>query len=164
MTLPNDLGPLVRDRLHEPDGLPPPRIAEMGLLVHQTAQERGFMPRFDTGRFQSMFNATKLVVAGAIVALFGGLLLTGVLTQPNGETRPPVGASASANAVTAEPSEQAVTETTVGSDILPGVGPRHRGSGAGGVPRAERRHARSDQDGGQGLAQYPHPSLVGPRL
>ena len=30
-------------------------------------------------RFQSMFSATKFVVAGAIVALFGGFLLAGVL-------------------------------------------------------------------------------------
>jgi hypothetical protein len=32
-------------------------------------------------RFQSMFNATKFVVAGVIVALFGGFLASGVLTQ-----------------------------------------------------------------------------------
>ncbi len=39
-------------------------------------------------RFQSMFSATKFVVAGAIVALFGGFLLAGVLTQPSDETVP----------------------------------------------------------------------------
>jgi len=40
-------------------------------------------------RFQSMFNATKFVVAGAIVALFGGFLLSGVLTtQPSDEQTP----------------------------------------------------------------------------
>jgi heat shock protein HslJ len=40
-------------------------------------------------RFQSMFNATKYVVAGAIVALFGGFLLAGVLTtQPSDEAAP----------------------------------------------------------------------------
>ena len=32
-------------------------------------------------RFQTMFSATKFIVAGAIVALFGGFLLAGVLTQ-----------------------------------------------------------------------------------
>ena len=32
-------------------------------------------------RFQTMFNATKFVVAGAIVALFGSLLLAGILTE-----------------------------------------------------------------------------------
>jgi DNA-binding beta-propeller fold protein YncE len=47
-------------------------------------------------RFQSMFSATKFVVAGVIVALFGGFLLTGVLTQPSDESVPAVGASASA--------------------------------------------------------------------
>ena len=39
-------------------------------------------------RFQSMFSATKFVVAGAIVALFGGFLLAGVLTQPSDESVP----------------------------------------------------------------------------
>ena len=39
-------------------------------------------------RFQSMFSATKFVVAGAIVALFGGFLLSGVLTQPSAESVP----------------------------------------------------------------------------
>ncbi len=47
-------------------------------------------------RFRSMFSATKYVVAGAIVALFGGFLLAGVLTtQPSLEAVPAVGASAS---------------------------------------------------------------------
>jgi hypothetical protein len=49
-------------------------------------------------RFQSMFSATKFVVAGAIVALFGGFLLSGVLMQPSEEQMPAVGASASAEA------------------------------------------------------------------
>ena len=39
-------------------------------------------------RFQTMFSATKFVVAGAIVALFGGFLLAGVLTQPSDESVP----------------------------------------------------------------------------
>ena len=39
-------------------------------------------------RFRSMFSATKFVVAGAIVALFGGFLLAGVLTQPSDEQPP----------------------------------------------------------------------------
>ena len=43
-----------------------------------------------------MFSATKFVVAGAFVALVGGFLLAGVLTQqPNEESVPAVGASAS---------------------------------------------------------------------
>jgi len=49
-------------------------------------------------RFQSMFSATKFVVAGVIVALFGGFLLAGVLTQQSEETAPIVGATSSATA------------------------------------------------------------------
>jgi hypothetical protein len=50
--------------------------------------------------FQSMFSATRFVVAGAIVALFGGLLLAGMLTQPSDDRLPAVGASPSSPAAT----------------------------------------------------------------
>jgi hypothetical protein len=45
-----------------------------------------------------MFSATKFVVSGAVVALFGGFLLSGVLTQPSEESVPAAGASASVEA------------------------------------------------------------------
>jgi len=45
-----------------------------------------------------MFSATKFVVAAVIVALFGGFLLAGVLTQQGEEPLPAVGASASPEA------------------------------------------------------------------
>jgi hypothetical protein len=67
-------------------------------------------------RFQSMFSATKFVVAGAVVALFGGFLLSGVLTQqPSDEPLPPAAASASASP------EVGVSEQSARSDLLPGV-------------------------------------------
>lgn len=44
----------------------------------------------------TMFSATKFVLAGAIVALFGGFLMAGVLTQPSDESAPAAEASASA--------------------------------------------------------------------
>ena len=56
------------------------------------------------GRFQFMFSATKFIVAGVIVALFGGFLLAGVLTQPE-ETSPIVGASTSPESTTSRPIE-----------------------------------------------------------
>ena len=47
---------------------------------------------------QAMFSATRFVVAGVVVALFGSFLLSGVLTQPRGdEPGPAVAASASAS-------------------------------------------------------------------
>jgi hypothetical protein len=75
-----------------------------------------------------MFSATKFVVAGVIVALFGGFLISGVLTtRPSEESQPAVGASASAStdpdstvAATAE-IDPAEPVTTVISDLLPGV-------------------------------------------
>jgi len=81
--------------------------------------EIGSLPRFDAmeivrtttttspkWRFQSMFSATKFVVAGVIVALFGGFLLMGVLTTQQGDDVVPA-------AVTASPSPE--------TDLLPGV-------------------------------------------
>jgi len=84
-------------------------------------------------RFQTMFSATKFVVAGVIVALFGGFLLAGVLTQqPSDDRLPAVGASASAttqaeptDTATAEPEPTAEAEaddTSTTPDLLPGVG------------------------------------------
>ncbi len=68
-------------------------------------------------RFRSMFDATKLIVAGAIVALFGGFLLVGGLTQPRGEDVAPAAVSASPSPTTTEePLSGMVTE-----EIEPGV-------------------------------------------
>ena len=67
-------------------------------------------------RFQTMFSATKFVVAGVIVALFGGFLLAGVLTQPSDEMAPA--------AVTASPSPVTTEELLSGmvtEEVEPGV-------------------------------------------
>jgi hypothetical protein len=82
-------------------------------------------------RFPSLFSLTKSVAAGAIVALFGGFLLAGVLTtQPSDEQTPAVGASASGSStpeatasVEASPNNDQVDReaTTVRSDLVPGV-------------------------------------------
>lgn len=39
-------------------------------------------------RFPTMFSATQVAIAGSVVALFGGFLLTGALTQPRLERAP----------------------------------------------------------------------------
>ena len=83
----------------------------------QTPQRRGLLPQSPKWRFQSMFSATKFVVAGAIVALFGGFLLAGVLTQPSEETAPPAGASATP-ATQSDPSPQAGLDL---EEVSPGV-------------------------------------------
>lgn len=46
-------------------------------------------------RLQPMFSAVKFVVAAAIVALFGGFLLAGVVTQPRGDDVTPAAVSPS---------------------------------------------------------------------
>jgi hypothetical protein len=100
----------------------PPGLREAVLVIPSTTPHQGgWLPSF-TGRFQTMFSATKFVVAGVIVALFGGFLLAGVLTQPSDDSAPAVGASASAS-LESEPANEPTTapEAAVTDDLLPGV-------------------------------------------
>ena len=63
-------------------------------------------------RFQSMFGATRLIAAAVIVALFGGFLLVGVLTTPDGDQVAP-------GAVTDSPSPMTAEESPSGVDTFP---------------------------------------------
>jgi len=65
-----------------------------------------------TERSLAMFSATKLVVAGVVVALAGGFLLTGVLTTQPGDVTPAAVGSASPDA-SASPSREAGREIVV---------------------------------------------------
>ena len=56
---------------------PPERVDDAAIFTAISAT------RSHSWRLQSMFSATKLVLAGAIVALFAGLLVTGVLPPPS---------------------------------------------------------------------------------
>jgi hypothetical protein len=106
----------LRALIREPVVLSDDGIRSVLSAVPHTPQHRPRLARLETGRFQSMFSATKFVVAGAIVAPFGGFLLSGVLTQQGEETLPAVGASASASAeiaATVDPDP-----TTEGDDDL----------------------------------------------
>jgi hypothetical protein len=74
-----------------------------GIQFDDIPHQRGWLPPIFTGRFQSMFSATKFVVAGVIVALFGGFLLAGVLTQQSGDVTPAAVGSASPEATPSTP-------------------------------------------------------------
>jgi hypothetical protein len=96
----NDLDSALRATYQaRSQAIEPPSLLEevLGIPDLDIPQQRAWPLPFPKWRFQSMFNATKFVVAGVIVALFGGFLLSGVLTQPNEESVPAVGASASAS-------------------------------------------------------------------
>ena len=68
----------------------------------------------------TMLSALKFIAAGVIVALFGGFLLAGVLTTPQGDEVAPAAVTDSPErAVTSEPTE--VPDPSVRTDILPGV-------------------------------------------
>jgi hypothetical protein len=75
--------------------------------VHETPQQRGWLPPPARGRFPSMLSATTFVVASAIVALVGGLLTSGILTtQPEDVGPIPiVGATMTPEATTTRPIE-----------------------------------------------------------
>jgi hypothetical protein len=76
----------------------PPRPVDVMSIVRITTTQS---PK---SRFQAMFSVTKFIVAGVIVALFGGLLLSGVLTTRQGEDATPVvGATLSPQTTTEQP-------------------------------------------------------------
>jgi len=114
---------------------PPRPVDDLAMFNHVITATQS--PKW---RFQSMFSATKFVVAGVIVALFGGFLLSGVLTQPSDDRPPVVGASASAtthaeptDAPTSEPEPTSEVDdnTATTPDFLPGVDLELRDVGPG---------------------------------
>ena len=65
----------------------------------------------------TMFSALKLVAAAAIVALFGGFLLAGILTTPDGEPMPPAAMTESPSPMTTEE----LLSSMVTEEVEPGV-------------------------------------------
>jgi len=88
----------------------------VSIPFHQIPQQRGFVPIL-TGRFQSMFNATKFAAAGVLVALFGGFLLAGILSTPQGEDAAPAVVTKSPAPTTTE----ALLSSMVTEEVEPGV-------------------------------------------
>lgn len=82
---------------------PPEPVDDAAIFTAIAATTATRSPKW---RFQSMFSATKFVIAGAIVALFGGFLLAGLLTTQQGDEMAPA-------AVTSSPDTSRV--------LLPGV-------------------------------------------
>jgi hypothetical protein len=116
-----DIPPFVRTWLDEAFAEAPEPVhlyPQVAARVHQTPPQRGWLPQLPTGRFQSMFSATRFAAAGAIVALAAGFLLTNVLTTWQGdEPLPAAGASASASPQP-EISEIPSPETPTALDLL----------------------------------------------
>jgi hypothetical protein len=94
-----DMPPFVRSWLDQVfDEAPDPgRMNEaVAAAVHQTSQQRGWLPRLDVGRSQTMFAAIKLAAATASLALSGLLVMSLLSAQEPGEG-PSVGAPASSS-------------------------------------------------------------------
>ncbi len=68
--------------------------------IEEVPQQRSWLPRIKTRGF-TMFAALKFIAAAAIVALFGGFLLAGVLTTPQGDEMAPAAVTDSPSPVTA---------------------------------------------------------------
>jgi len=85
-----------------------------------TAGDAGWGRSVDPDRGFTMSSALKFVAAAAIVALFGGFLLAGVLTTPQGAETVPAAVTASPEPeTTRQPTES--PSPSVRTDILPGV-------------------------------------------
>ncbi len=88
--------------------LPSPELARVATpATNRPTSARGF----------TMFSALKFIAASAIVALFGGFLIAGVLTTPQGDDMAPA-------AVTASPSPMTTEELLSGmvtEEVQPGV-------------------------------------------
>ena len=92
------------------DLVDPPRLHERALSVPlEFPQQRGWLPHIDTRGF-TMFSALKFVAASAIVALFGGFLLTGVFTTQQGDEMQPAAVTGSPSPMTAQMLEDMSTE------------------------------------------------------
>lgn len=119
MTQRHDMEPLLQDWLHHTlDAIPDPihRYPQISAEAIQTPQQPQWPTRLPQWRFQTMLSASKFVVAGAIVALFGGLLYTAVLTQPSDDRVPAVGASASTQS---DPAELASVDPSATAEPAP---------------------------------------------
>ena len=90
----------------------PPRPVDDAAIF--TAISTARSPRW---RFQPMFSATRFVLATAIVALFGGLLLTGVMITPRSDDTAPAAVTASPSPVTT----QDLLSSLVTEEVEPGV-------------------------------------------
>lgn len=64
---------LLRDWMTETVWLPDSDLSGVQARIHRTPQQRGLLPPLDPGGFVRMFSATKVVVAGIVLALIGGL-------------------------------------------------------------------------------------------
>jgi|GEM_PF-2354849 len=103
------LGAMGRDRTAVAE---PPTLRErVTAIPFTTSRRRGWLPHFDTGRY-TMFSAVKFIAAAVIVALFGGFLLAGILTTPQGDELAPA-------AVTESPSPMATEEWSSDIDGFP---------------------------------------------
>ncbi len=107
---------LVADRKRL--GAPQTLHEKVWAIPTTTPPEPHWLQRLGTGRFQSLFNATKFVVAGAIVALFGGFLLSGVLTAPSDDALPAASATATPESTTAPPIQ---LPTDIPADVRSGL-------------------------------------------
>jgi hypothetical protein len=124
----NVLERLVADEMQLRAG-PDPVVDDAAIFTAITATHS---PKW---RFETMFSATKFVVAGAIVALFGGFLLTGLLAQRSDEPLPPAAATTSASpeadVTWTPPPELTMEEVAPGvmRAMLPGAGSFKAASG-----------------------------------
>jgi hypothetical protein len=92
----NHVTRVVRSWIKEPASLSDSGVARVALLVHETPQQRGWLPPLRSGRVhttqdgtirrsETMFTATRIAAAATIIALAGSLaLVNGTLGPTSG--------------------------------------------------------------------------------
>jgi hypothetical protein len=118
----HDHTPIVQAWLKEPAWLPQSDLGRTMQIVHQTPQQRSWLRPLMTGRSRTMFSATKVVLAGVIVASLGGFVYTGV-TNRQDQALPGAGVmSPSPSATLASPSASPLAPAVESSTQAPPSG------------------------------------------
>jgi hypothetical protein len=101
----------------------PPALHErmLALSFDDIPQRRSWLSRLNMGGLRSLFSATEVALASAVVALFGFVVLAGVMLTGRPET-PAIGATPTATSLASPmPTSDDGPVTTERSDLVPGV-------------------------------------------
>jgi hypothetical protein len=161
---PFDHAPLVKAWLDEPVWLPESDLGRLAAIVHQTPQQRGWLPPVHRRSFRTMLSASSYVIAGVSVALLGGVLLNGAVSPQPDQPMPPAASLAASPAVeSTSPSVAPTAETSTGSVTADGV-VMGAPSGASVAGWAEIGRTSTVNGEGMSLSDLRDPVAVGDQL
>lgn len=109
----------IRAWLQEPIHLPEGGRATVAQRIRETPQQRHWWPVLPARRSQAMVSAVKFAAATVLLAVFGGLVLTGFLTMPSdpGSAPGPVPSTPAGESVSPRPAGQPELPPDVASQV-----------------------------------------------